>query len=332
LIDEYVEEIKSFIDKFEFNTETDEENLFGIPINNEIKDYFNISDNRLRNLKIKLFHYWIKENTDVFTINELRKSLYFKISDIIFYTDKLFDVNDDEFIVKEEVLVELNKYKDKNQNLPSDIREKESEFKNHYKYLKDNISDLHRLPDWQDRIEEMNELTVEIHWKYMPIYEEYMLENRGIIPENNIEEYYDHYHSLEDLFRVMIGEGLNWKTTGGDLNLENSLNFEVFTSRWGHKDRYRIKRKIYGWEVKHISINGMTKKNGEGALFGNFRQDGVFYPKEGVKYALEILWKDADKIEMEVDELQNKMQDIADWVSSVEKATTSKQPSWVNYY
>jgi len=334
LIDAYVKEIKKIINQNSefFKPENSVKNLFEIPISDNVKDYFKITQERLRNLKIKLFHYRETNDIDTFTLEELKELLYFKISDIIFYTEKLFDKNDDKYTIKQEILNDLSDYKEKKDNVPSNINEMEQQFKSNYKYLKDNLSNLNRLDDWQERIEQMNNLAVDIHWKYMPVYEEYMLENRGIIPEVDPEEYYDHYHSLEDLYRVMIGEGLDWKSTEGDCNLDKTLTFEVFTTRWGHTDRYRMRRTIYGWHVKHISINGLSKKNGDGALFANFRQDGVFYPEDGVKYALETLWSDADNSEMHVDESQERLQEIAEWVSEVEKTTKRNQPSWVNYY
>jgi hypothetical protein len=334
LIDSYLKEVKKFINQNNelFKLDNASNNYFDIPVNDDVKDYFKINNERLRNLKIKLFHFREKNEVDTFTLKELNKKLYFKISDIIFYADKFFDKNEDEFTIQPELLDELNDYENKQDHLPDNIDGMEEEFKSHYRYLKKNLSNLGRVNDWQERIEKMNNLATKLHWKYMPIYEEYMLENRGIIPEENIEEYYDHYHSLEDLYREIVGEGLDWKSTEGDCNIDKELTFEVFTTRWGHEDRYRMKRTIYGWYVKHISINGYSQKNGIGALFSNFRQDGVFYPEDGVKHALETLWNDADNSEMSADELQKRLQEIAYWVSEVEKATKSTQPSWVNYY
>jgi hypothetical protein len=334
LIDSYLKEVKKFINQNNefFNLENALHNYFDIPITDVVEDYFKINNKRLRNLKIKLFHYREKDSLDRFTLEELEKKLYFKISDIIFYADRIFDNNEYKFTIKPELLDDLNDYKIKQDDLSDNIEEMEEEFKSHYRYLKKNLSNLGRVDDWQERIEQMNNFATELHWKYMPIYEEYMLENRGIIPEKNIEEYYDHYHSLEDLYREIVGEGLDWKSTEGDRNLAKELTFEVFTTRWGHEDRYRMKRTIYGWYIKHISINGYSQKNGIGALFSNFRQDGVFYPEDGVKHALETLWNDADSSEMSVDELQKRLQEIAYWVSEVEKTTKSTQPSWVNYY
>jgi hypothetical protein len=334
LIEKYSEEIRKFFDKYhdDFEGNINIEDFLVIEATGDIKDYLKISKSRLRNLKVKLFNYRKNYELDSFTFEELQKSLYFKISDIIFYADSLFEKNEDEFKIKDEILTEINKYKRKQEDLSDNIEKMEENFKSDYRYLNKNLSNLDRVNDWEEKVEKMKTLAIELHWKYMPIYEEYMLENRDIIPEDEPEKYYNHYHSLEDLYRAMIGKGLDWKSAEGDCNLDKELIFEVFTSRWGHKDRYRMQRTIYGWYVTHISINGSSQKDGTGALFSNFRQDGVFYPVDGVKHALETLWNDADSSEMSVEELQDRLQEVADWVSEVEKVTTNEQPSWVNYY
>jgi hypothetical protein len=96
------------------------------------------------------------------------------------------------------------------------------------------------------------------------------------------------------------------------INLNRELTFKVYTCRWGHYDYYKVERKTKGWYVSHIAINGLSEKDGTGALLMNLDHDSVFYPENGVKYALETLWKLADETEMEVSDLQDKLQQIAD--------------------
>ena len=85
-----------------------------------------------------------------------------------------------------------------------------------------------------------------------------------------------------------------------------------------------------GWYCKYIAIRGECKKNGEGGLFMNLDHDSVFYPKEGVAYAMEKLWEDADDEVIDFDELAKRIQQIADWISAVEKSM-GEQPEWVGY-
>jgi len=62
------------------------------------------------------------------------------------------------------------------------------------------------------------------------------------------------------------------------------------------------------------------------------RHDCIFFSEDGVKHALENLWDLADENEMSVEELQEKLQQIADWISIVEKTVGESQPEWVRYY
>ena len=44
------------------------------------------------------------------------------------------------------------------------------------------------------------------------------------------------------------------------------------------------------------------------------------------------LWEQAEEGELTLEQLQERLQQIADWVSAVERAVGDYQPSWVNYY
>ena len=84
--------------------------------------------------------------------------------------------------------------------------------------------------------------------------------------------------------------------------------------------------------MKRISINVKCDKDGTGALLHNLHHDSVFYPEDGVKYALAELWNQAEEGEITFEELQIRLQQIADWISNVEKAVGEGQPEWVGYY
>ena len=106
------------------------------------------------------------------------------------------------------------------------------------------------------------------------------------------------------------------------------MKFIVYTRRYAHEEIYIIKRTFDGWL---INSNGICEKNGTGALFDSFEHDGVFFPEEGVKSALNKLWDDADEGVIDYEVLSIRLQEVADWISSVEKAVGT-QPLWVNYY
>lgn len=134
------------------------------------------------------------------------------------------------------------------------------------------------------------------------------------------------------MYYELIGQGKDWKSVEGDINLDKDMKFKVYTTRWGHDDIYTIRRTFKGWDVRHIGINGETEKNGRGALESNLEHDSICYPKEGVEYAFQTLWQEADTTSMSIEELQSRIQDIADWISEVEKVTHQYQPDWCLYY
>lgn len=177
----------------------------------------------------------------------------------------------------------------------------------------------------------VQELLPVLHWGHLPIFNKYLLFNREVDPEQSLIEFYDHYDCLKAMLDEIRGKGEVMQIESDD-TLEKSLEFEVYTRRWGHSDRYRMKRTIDGWYCRHIAINGGCQKDGEGALLTNLHHDSVFFPEEAVKYAMQQLWEAADEGEIGLDELQNRLQQVADWISHVEKAVGEKQPEWVNYY
>ena len=172
----------------------------------------------------------------------------------------------------------------------------------------------------------------EIHWKYLPIYDIQMMKNRGCLPEDDIDKYYSHYHAIEDLYKEIIGEGINFKIMSGNSTLEKEIDFKIYTSRWNGYDLYKISRSIYGWEIIFMNTKEETLKNGIGGLFESLDHDNIFFPKEGVSYALEITWELAEEGKISLIELEERLQDIAEWISDVERHMRVKQPKWCNYY
>lgn len=170
-----------------------------------------------------------------------------------------------------------------------------------------------------------------LHWGLLPIFNKYLMINSGIIPEENLIQFYDHYDMLSAMLNEIRGEG-SAMTTKGDETLNQELSFSVYTRRWGHNDSYRIHRTVDGWHVSHIAISGDCDKEGSNALFANLDHDSVFYPEDGVKYAMSNLWEDAEDGKLTLSELQERLQQIADWISGVERAVGEGQPQWVRYY
>lgn len=286
-----------------------------------------------RNLIVKLFKAYRKDETILnreLTEQELQEHLFFKKGDMA--RAQILANNNSGYIITEQALKNLKIIIRKNEEAIQYLVEHpeiEDEFKQLYSEIKKSFNDHgYKHEERQLKFKRAIEIAEILHWKYVPVYGEQMMVNRRVVPEGNIVEYYSSFHALEDLYREIIGEGKNHATLEGDINLNKKLSFRVYTSRFGHDDVYNMKRTTDGWYVEHISINGPSDKCGKGALKENLRHDGVIYYEEGVESALEILWNEADSTTMSIDELQVKLQQIADWISEMERARSQHQPEW----
>lgn len=288
---------------------------------------------RIRNLLIKIFKAYELDGkilTNPITEEEVKSKLYFKESDIC--NSKLLVENDGNYSLSDIAINKICTFISWNKQYVKRLQE-QPELEEQFKLLYNDIKASFEVVGYDhaerlSKIKRAIQIANILHWKYMPLFSEQMIINRGIIPEDNVLEYYNHFHALEDLYKEMVGEGMKHNTTEGDINLGKELKFRVYTTRWGHDDVYRVKRTIDGWYVEHISINGPSDKRGVGALKANLSQDSVKYYEDGVESALELLWNDADSTPMPVEELQTKLQEIADWISAMEKATRDHQPEW----
>ena len=130
----------------------------------------------------------------------------------------------------------------------------------------------------------------------------------------------DVYHINEELSRVE-----------GNKTLNKEMKFYVYTRRWGHEDCYRIKRTDTGWYCEFMAIDSNCGKDGKGALQNNLNHDCIFYPKEGIEYAMLKLWDEANQGVLDVELLSERLQQVAEWISISEKSVYA-QPDWVYYY
>ena len=179
-------------------------------------------------------------------------------------------------------------------------------------------------------IKKIKDILPIIHWGRLPIFDKNLLFNRELDPETQTLEFYDHPDCLRALLYDIRNQGIVL-SNDSDQTLNRDMYFDVYTRRWGHNDRYIVTRTVDGWYCKHLAINGRCEKDGNGGLFANLRHDSVFFPQEGVEHALCELWEAADDGEIDFAELSKRLQEVADWISVVEKAIYA-QPKWVNYY
>jgi len=293
---------------------------------------------RRRNLLISVIRGILKENYEMtreYTVTEIETVFYFRKRDIAYNLDYLFHKKDEKYILKPKKLKDVQKIIRNNHQVLGqletakvlfiksfgrfyDDRENSTGFSFDHKKLQKIYSDLHPL------------IPI-LHWGMLPIISKWLMINSGRFPENDIINFYDHYDMLTALLNEIRGRGKTMETKGDD-TLNKEMPFSVYTRRWGHSDVYQIERTIDGWEVHHIAINGKCAKDGEGALINNLHHDCIFFPEDGVKCALTNLWDDAEAGNLTLEELQKRLQQIADWISSVEKAVGENQPDWINYY
>lgn len=301
----------------------------------EKKEWDNV---RIRNLRISIARglkaeEWNSERA--FFESELKQVFRFKASDLAYYADVFFHRSEEVYTLLDKEKKYIDKIIHANRMAMTFLEDADAKFvaefgSFHDEYENDSYGNFSHSR-YQKIEESVAELLPVLHWGHLPIFNKYLLFNRGINPEQKIAEFYDHYDCLKAMLDEIRGKGQSMQIKG-DETLEKDLTFEVYTRRWGHTDRYRMKRTIDGWNCSHIAIGGKCEKNGEGALFANLHHDSVFFPEDAVKYGMEELWEAADEGEIDVEELQRRLQQVADWISHVEKAAGVWQPEWVNYY
>ena len=84
-------------------------------------------------------------------------------------------------------------------------------------------------------------------------------------------KFYDNKDCLTALLTEIKKEGIILSNKS-DLSLNKEIKLFVYTRRYSHEDIYVIKRTIDGWL---INSNGISKKDGTGALFDSLKNDGV---------------------------------------------------------
>lgn len=292
---------------------------------------------RERNIKINIAKQLIKiEKVEKrsFTRQDLKELFSFKESDILYVAPSIFDIRGEQYIMTSVFVEFIDKVVRSNKAAKAALSAAEAEYIRVYGSFRENAEkNMYRAyvgDNYQKMFERLKELIPIIHWGRLPIFNKYLIYNREKDPEFEMMEFYDHPDCLNALLNEVKNKGLILSNKSDD-TLDKKIEFKVYTRRWGHEDAYSIKRTVCGWYCEYFAIQGKCKKNGEGGLFMNLDHDYVFYPKEGVSYAMERLWEDADEGIIDFNELSRRVQQIADWISVVEKAI-SAQPEWVGYY
>lgn len=296
-----------------------------------IKEYFDINKERKRNLLINLTKYLIKNNKkidSILTYKEIRENILIKEFDFLVYKDFLFNENYLKFEIKQYYRDWINMIIVKRNSLKYYI-DKEDEFKILYLKLKNLlVPGNYNNKLFNEYIKKCSKLAYEIHWKHLPILSEKIIKNIGYLPEDNVESFYENYHSLKELYDCIIGNNVEFKKLNGDNTLNQPLDFDIYSSKNNSYTKYIIFRTIYGWKINNIE----SFKNGKNIL-KYLKNNNIFSPpEEGICFSFEKIWDLADNGYLSLEELKNKIQDIAIWISDVEKIIKNKKPKWCDEF
>ncbi len=283
-----------------------------------------------RNTKIKIAKSFIENNFDKeisFSYDGLSNKLWIRIKEIESFSEELFVIKNKSYKIKDEFYGKIQDWREKQEKAKREIADSISE----YNTIWDKFQENYR---WEPYSGELKPLIEKLHWYYLPVYEDYMIDNRGVEPEEDFFKYYEHYHALQDLHSLQEKPDDYWKTLKGDLNLDQSCKFPIYTNRFNREDRYTVKRLYNGWDVKFSSIGGFTTPDGrgmeegsKGGFLANFHQDLVNYPNT-FHDVIGGLWDLADSTEMQIEELQAKLFEVAKFVSETEKVVGKFYPKW----
>ena len=112
-------------------------------------------------------------------------------------------------------------------------------------------------------------------------------------------------------YRLLFGESMS------------TFTFMVFTRRLSSTATYNVTKTTNGWDIHHIAINGDCKPDGSPLFYSNFDQNNVVYPSNFGSF-LSHIWTALDREEINDADAQEKLQELADWVSTCERS----QPEW----
>lgn len=157
-----------------------------------------------------------------------------------------------------------------------------------------------------------------------PKHHAYMLKNRKV-PQAD-KEFYNHIHPVEDLLAFINDPHANEDPI--DITINHDFELNLYSRRWGHDDKYHIKRIYNGWEIGNLSFSGTCDKTGFPYLYQNLDHDNINYPEALPEY-LEWLWEQAADKGLTHEQVQTSLDQLSNWVNDVE--SSSPKGIWENY-
>lgn len=284
----------------------------------------------IRNTKIKIAKIFIEKKFQadkIFTRNDIPSVLFVREKEFETFKAILFVKTNKSYSITPAFYDEILKWKNLHNKNKGSI---ENTIHNYKKLFKS----IEKTYNYNTIFDQLTPLFQQLHWCFLPVYSDVIIDNRDVSPEDDIVTYYNNFHSLQDLYKIIDSSPDYWKTLKGDINLNQVCNFAVYTKRWGHEDVYKVKRLYNGWYVENISISGSSAPDGralnpnsKGGFLANFNQDFVDYPDQ-FHSVIKRLWELADETEMDIKELQIKLSEVARLISEVEKTISRFTPDW----
>ncbi|MDP8239848.1 MAG: hypothetical protein P9X24_12225 [Candidatus Hatepunaea meridiana] len=200
--------------------------------------------------------------------------------------------------------------------------------------LRDDIkTDIDKALDMIDRRETrgitnlVNEMAKKAHQLHIelkdagnePVHNKYILKNRGVDPTDL--EFYNHIHPVEDLLAFL--EDVNANVEPVDVTIGEEFEFKVYSDRLGYKDVYRLKRTDIGWYINYFGIEGQCDRSGFPILYRNLQHDSIQYPQQ-LEDWIEQIWFKAKDEGLTKEQVQKALDDIAEWISKIEKLAPRK--------
>ncbi len=280
----------------------------------------NFDEVRLYNLSLRIVFRYIKDGLDLVEKNQLSEK---ELKEDFKFGKKDFELINENFnneyfnYFREEktyifAFKILEMYRNYKRNYrPESINQEIFDFKEKFLEFKDSVFSRKGNQEYKRLIAPLLELAPKLHWHYLPIYSDNIVYNRGVVPENQPEIFYDHFHTLEDLYEVVTCNPYKWESSLGDINLDEEMDITIYSNRWQSEDTYIVKRTLNGW---YTDFFGGVDGDKEGSAFIQcLEHDSISYPSN-IGYKFEALWNIADTTEMSPEELKNNLQKIADWV------------------
>lgn len=205
----------------------------------------------------------------------------------------------------------------RNSLLKDDFYNKKEKFIKIFKECLDEFNQNKILDKYIINLNTLKNLATDIHYVELPEYSVETILNREYIPEEFTSNFYDHFNTLEILYNFLISPNNALpRTTLGDITLNKNLTLKIYSNINKSYKTYNIERTIYGWNC-HFFKTKYGNISGE-AIITTLNQDLISFPITLPTFFKE-LWEKSNSSNMTLEELQENINNIAQWISLVEQ-------------